>query len=110
MRGTLRFHRLRYRASANKPTKPKLIGYPPDLGINIPNLLHVSLGPSSVFSLRRRDPRFALRGPRTCGLAAVHAAPVPVRDDGVLAGRALTRFCEAPLARPVGAEYKTGAY
>jgi len=77
---------------------------PPDLSIDIPDLLHVSLGPTSVFRVRRCDPRFAFRGPWACAFTAVHPTPVASGDHGVLARGAFTRFCMAPLARPVGAE------
>jgi len=93
----------------NKPIPLKLIGYPPDLGINIPNLLNMSLGPSSVFRVRRCDPRFAFRGPWSGGLAPMHPAPVASGDDGVLARGAFTGFCVAPLARPTGPEPRATA-
>ena len=70
---------------------------------------NVSRGPLSMLRVRGSYPRFALRGPRTCGLAAVHAAPVPVRDDGVLAGCPLAYFGQAPLPRPVGPEPRATA-
>ena len=95
--------------SGDDPIPSKCIGYPPQLCIYIPNLFHVGRGPSSVLRVRRRDPSFALRGPWACGLAAVHAAPVPVRDDGVLAGCPLACFGQAPLTRPVGPEPRATA-
>ena len=85
------------------------MGYPPDLGINISNLLDVSLGPSSVFRVCCRGPRSAFRGPWSGGLAPMHPAPVASGDDGVLARGAFTRFCMAPLARPTGPEPRTTA-
>ena len=88
----------------NKPIPLKLVGYPPDLGVDIPNLLNMSLGPSSVFRVRCCDPRFTLRGPWSGGLAPMHPAPVASGDDGILARRAFARFRMAPLARPVGPE------
>ena len=109
MRGTLKFHRLRYRTLGNKPTKPQLIRYPPDLRVDIPDLLNMSLGPSSVFRVRCCDPRFTLRGPWSGGLAPMHPTSVASSDDWVLAGGTFTRFCMAPLARPVGAEPRTAA-
>ena len=83
---------------------PELIRYPPDLCIYILYLFNVLLGPSSVFQVGGRDPRFTLRGPWSGRLAAMHPAPVPSGDDGVLARRAFARFCMAPLARPMGPE------
>ena len=77
------------------------MGDPPNLGIYILNLFDVALGPSSVFQVGGRDPRFTLRGPWSCRLAAMHPAPVPSGDDGVLAGSTFARFCMAPLARPM---------
>ena len=85
------------------------MGYPPNLGIYILNLFNVVLGPSSVFQVGGRDPRFTLRGPGSGGLAAMHPAPVPSGDDGVLAGGAFTGFRMAPLARPMGPEPRTTA-
>ena len=82
---------------------------PPDLSIDIPDLLHVSLGPTSVFSVRRCDPRFAFRGPWACAFTAVHPTPVASGDHGVLARGAFTRFCMAPLARPTGPKPRTTA-
>lgn len=62
-----------------------------------------------MFCVRRRDPRFTLRGLWAGRRATVHPAPVPVRDDGVLARGALTRFGQASLPRPVGAEPRATA-
>ena len=112
MSGLLRTRRiglLGLSALRNKPTKPQLIRYPPDFGVDIPNLLYMSLGPSSVFRVRCCGPRFALRGPWTSGLAAMHPAPVASGDDGVLARSAFARFRMAPLARPTGPEPRTTA-
>ena len=112
MSGLLRTRRiglLGLSALRNKPTKPKFIRYPPDLGVYIPNLLDVSPGPSSVFRVRCCGPRFALRGPWAGGLAPMHPAPVASGDDGVLARGAFTGFCMAPLARPTGPEPRTTA-
>ena len=104
MRGTLKFHRLKYRPSANKPTLPQLIRYPPDLGIYILNLFDMALGPLSVFQVGGRDTRFTLRGPGSGGLAPMHSAPVPICDDRVLARHAPTGFSQAPLPWPVDPE------
>ena len=93
--------------SGNKPVSLELVGDSPDLGINISNLCHVGLGPSPVLRVRRYGPRFTLHGPRPGRLAPMHSAPVPSGDDGVLAGRAFTGFCEAPLAWPMGPEPRT---
>ena len=85
------------------------MSYPPNLGIYILYLFDVALGPSSVFQVGGRDPRFTLRGPWTGRPAAMHPAPVPSGDDGVLAGSTFARFCMAPLARPMGPEPRTTA-
>ena len=69
----------------------------------------MSRGPSSVLRVRRSDPRFTLRGPRTGRLAAMHPAPVTIRDDRVLAGSSLAGLSEAPLSRPVGPEPRATA-
>jgi hypothetical protein len=39
----------------------------------------------------------------------MHTAPVPVRDYGVLTGRPLAGFSQAPLARPTGPEPRATA-
>ena len=62
-----------------------------------------------MLRVRRSDPRFTLRGPRTGRLAAMHPAPVASGDDGVLARSAFARFRMAPLARPTGPEPRTTA-
>ena len=54
-------------------------------------------------------PRFTLRGPRSGGVAAGHAASVPACNNGVLARSAFSRFRMAPLARPVRAEPRATA-
>lgn len=112
MSGVLRTRRiglLGLSALRNEPTKPKFIRYPPDISINIPDLLQVSLGPSSVFRVRCCGPRFALRGPWSGGLPAMHPTPVTSGDDRVLAGCSLSSFSEAPLARPTGPEPRATA-
>ena len=88
---------------------PKFISYPPDLSVYVFNFLNVGPGPSSVFRMRRCDPRFALRGPWASRLASMHSAPLSSGNDGVLAGRAFAGFCAAPLARPMGPEPCTTA-
>ena len=97
------------RVLRNKPVPLKLIGYPPDLGVDIPYLLHVSPGPSSVFRVRCCGPRFSLRGPWAGGLAPMHPAPVASGDDGVLTRSAFAGFRMAPLARPTGPEPRATA-
>ena len=92
-----------------KPLPPELMCYPPDLCIYILYLFDMALGPSSVFQVGGRDPRFTLRGPWSGGLAPMHPTPNPSGDDGVLAGSAFARFCMAPLARPMGPEPRTTA-
>ena len=101
---TLRIGLLGLSASRNKPAALEFISNPPDLGVDIPNLLYVSLGPSSVFRVRCCDPRFAFRGPWSGGLAPMHPTSVASSDDWVLAGGTFTRFSVAPLARPTGPE------
>ena len=96
-------------ALRNKPVPPEFISNPSDLGVDIPNLLNMCLGPSSMFRVRRCDPRFTLRGPWSGGLAPMHPTSVASGDDGVLAGGAFARFCMAPLARPAGPEPRTTA-
>ena len=95
--------------SGNKPVPPEFISNPSDLGIDIPKLLNMCLGPSSGFRVRRCDPRFAFRGPWSGGLAPMHPTPVASSDDGVLARCAFARFRVAPLARPTGPEPCTTA-
>jgi len=96
-------------ALRNKPTKPKLIRYPPDLSIDIPDLLHVSLGPSSVFRVRGYGACLALRSPRASALSPVHPTSVTSGDNGVLAECTFSRFRVAPLARPIGPEPRATA-
>jgi hypothetical protein len=95
--------------SRNKPVPLELIRDPPDLGINVPNLCLMSLGPSSVLRVLCCDPRFAFSGPWSGAQAAMHPAPVPICHDGILAGRIFAGFSEAPLARPFGPEPRTTA-
>ena len=49
-------------------------------------------------------PRFTFRGPRASALAPVHTAAALVFNSRVLAGRTFTRFGEAALPGPTGAE------
>jgi len=88
----------------NKPVPLKLVSNPPQLGIDRLNPLHVLPGPPPMLRVRRYCPCFAFRCSWSGGLATVHPAPVPVCDDGVLAGRALASFSETPLTRPMGTE------
>jgi hypothetical protein len=74
---------------------------PPDLGINVPNPLNMSLGPSSVLRVRRSGPRFTLRGPRSRRPAAMQLAPGPTFNGRVLAGRSPAGLGKAPLAGPI---------
>ena len=62
-----------------------------------------------MLRVRRRDPRFTLRGPRASALAPVHSATISSGDNRVLAGCTFSRFRVAPLARPVGAEPRATA-
>ena len=89
--------------------KDKLIRNPPQLGIYELDLFHVSLGPSLVLHVRCYGPCFSFGCPGSGRLAAVHAASVPVCNNGVLVGRALAGFRMAPLARPTGPELRTTA-
>ena len=61
-------------------------------------------GPPSVLGVSGNYPRFTFRGPRASALAPVHTAAVFVFNSRVLTGRTFTRFGEAALAWPVGAE------
>ena len=63
---------------------------------------NVSRGPLSMLRVRRRDPSFALRGPRTCALASVHTAPAPACNHGVPARGAFAGLGKATLTRPAG--------
>ena len=112
MSGVLRTRRiglLGLSALRNEPTKPKFIRYPPDVSINIPDLLQVSLGPSSVFRVRRCGPRFTLRSPWASALAPVHPTSITSGDNGVLAEFTFSRFRVAPLPRPIGPEPRAAA-
>ena len=62
-----------------------------------------------MLRVRRYRTCFALHGPWSGGLTSMHTAPVPVCDNGVLAGCSLSGFSEAPLARPFGPEPLTTA-
>ena len=57
-----------------------------------------------MFGISGHYPRFTFRGPRASALAPVHTAAALVFNSRVLAGRTFTRFGEAALAWPVGAE------
>ena len=95
--------------SGNTPIPRQLIRYPSDLGVDILNLLNMSLGPPSVFRVCCSGPCLTLRGPWAGGLAPMHPTPVASGDHGVLARGAFTRFCMAPLARPTGPKPRTTA-
>jgi len=97
------------RRLTNKPVPLELIRNPPQLGINELDPLHMSLGPSPVLCVRCCDPRFTFPCPRAGRLATVHSASVAVRDNGVLARSAFSRFRMAPLAKPAGAEPRATA-
>jgi hypothetical protein len=86
----------------NKSAQPKLIGYPPQLGMDIFKRRNVSRGPLSMLRVRGSNPRFALRGTRTCALASVHTAPAPACNHGVLARGAFAGLGKATLTRPAG--------
>ena len=57
-----------------------------------------------MFGIRGSYTCLTSRGPRASAFAPVHTATVLVFNCRVLARRALTRFGEAALAGPVGAE------
>jgi hypothetical protein len=57
-----------------------------------------------VLRVRCCDPSFSFHGPWAGGLTAMQLTAGAICDGRVLIGRSLTRFCEAPLARPVWAE------
>jgi hypothetical protein len=88
----------------NKPAPLKLVSNPPQFGIDSFDLLNVSAASAPVLRVRRYGPRLAFQCPWSRGLATVHPAPVPVCDDGVLAGCAFAGFCQASLTRPIRSE------
>ena len=93
----------------NKSAQPKLIGYPPQLGMDIFKRRNVSRGPLSMLRVRGSHPRFALRGPWACGLAPMHPATVAFGNNRVLARGAFAGLGKATLARPAGTEPRSTA-
>jgi hypothetical protein len=85
----------------NKPVPLKLVGKPPQFGIDRLDLLHVLPGPPSVLGVRRYRACFAFRGSRSIAPAAVQSAPVPALERSLLAERAPTCLGEASTAWPV---------
>jgi hypothetical protein len=77
------------------------MGYPPDLGINVPNLFRVSLGPSSVLRMRRYGPRLALGCPWSGAQAAMQPTPGLSFEGRLLARGTSAGFSEASFARPI---------
>jgi len=88
----------------NKAGPLKLVGKPPQFGIDSLDLLHVLPGPSSVLRMRRYGPGLAFRGSWSSAPAAVQSAPVPALKRRLLAGRAPTCLGKASPARPVDPE------
>ena len=91
-------------ALRNKPVPPQLVCNPPDLSINIPDLLDMSLGPSSVFRVRLSGPRLALRGPWAGRPTTMQLTAGAIFDGRVLTGCPLAGLCAASPPRPIRTE------
>ena len=95
--------------SRNKPVPLELIRDPPDLGINVPNLCLMSLGPSSVLRVLCCDPRFAFSGPWSGAQAAMQPTPGLSFEGRLLARGASACFSEAAFARPIATKTRCPA-
>ena len=82
---------------------------PPDLGINVPNPLNMSLGPSPVFRVRCCDTRLSFRGPWACAQAAMQPTPALSFEGRLLARGASACFSEAAFARPIATKTRCPA-
>ena len=93
----------------NKAGQLKLVGKPPQFGIDRLDLLHMSLGPSPVLRVRRYGPCLAFRCPWPGRAASVQPTPGLSLERSLLAGRAPTCLGKASLARPVDPETRFAA-
>ena len=73
------------------------------------DLLNMSLGPSSVFRVRRRDPRFAFRGPWSGRPTTMQLTAGAIFDGRVLTGCSLAGLCTASPPRPIRSETRCEA-
>ena len=86
------------------PLPPHLVKDPPQLGVDLPDLLDMRPGPSAVRRVRGCYPRLALRGPRSRAFAAVQLASGFLLERRFLATVTPTGFCPASCSRPGGPE------
>ena len=90
--------------SRDQPVPLKLVCNPSQFSVDSPDLLNVSLGPSSMLCVRRRDPRLAFECPWSGRPAAMQLAPGPTSNGGVLARLAGPGPCTAPAPLPIWPE------
>jgi len=84
----------------NKAGQLKLVGNPPQFGIDRLDLLHVLPGPSPVLRVRCYGPGLAFRGSWSSAPAAMQLAAGSTSNGGVLAKCSSTGFSQASRARP----------